>query len=148
VHSERGYTTESIGKDYMKYLLSLVIILGSCAAALADGLHTTVTTVPFDFVVGNKTLSAGTYCISQISSSGSPVLRVRLKDGSAAGLILPVTVDAFTGNGGPRMVFEHTGGRNVLITIVSDDRSYILARQRPPATVPDPDSTVVTSIGP
>lgn len=132
----------------MKYLLSLLFILGSCAAALADGLHTTVTTVPFDFVVGNQTLPAGTYCISQISSSGSPVLRVRLKDGRAAGLILPVTVDAFTGDAGPRMVFEHAGGRNVLITIVSDDRSYILARQRLPATAPDPASTIVTSIEP
>jgi len=132
----------------MKYLLSLLLILGSCAAALADGLHTTVTTVPFDFVVGNQTLPAGTYCISQISSSGSPVLRVRLKDGRAAGLILPVTVDAFTSNAGPRMVFEHTGGRNILITIVSDDRSYILARRRPPAMAPDPASAIVTSIEP
>jgi len=132
----------------MKYLLSFLLILGSCAAALADGLHTTVTTVPFDFVVGNQTLPAGTYCISQISSSGSLVLRVRRKDGNAAGLILPVAVDAFTGDAGPRMVFEHTGGRNVLITIVSDDRSYVLARQRPPARVSDPDSTIVTSIEP
>jgi hypothetical protein len=137
-----------IRKDYMKYLLSFLLILGSCAAALADGLHTTVTTVPFDFVVGNRTLPAGTYCISQISSSGSPVLRVRLKDGSTAGFILPVTIDAFTGDARPRMVFEHIGDRNVLITIVSDDRSYIFARQRPLARVPDPDSTIVTSIEP
>src|SRR5690242_19439117 len=132
----------------MKYLLSLLLILGSCAAALADGRHTTVTAFPFDFVVGNQTLPAGTYCISQISSSGRPVLRVRLKDGREAGLILSVTVDTFTGHAGPKMVFEHTGGRNVLITIVSDDRRYILARQRPPAMAPDPASAIVTSIEP
>ena len=132
----------------MKYLLSFLIILGSCAAAFAGELHTTVTTVPFDFVVGNQKLPAGTYSISQISSGGSPLLRMRLKDGRAAGFILPVTVDAFTGHAGPKMVFDHTGDRNVLITIVSDDRSYILARQRPHASVPDPASTIVTSIEP
>ena len=132
----------------MKYLLSFLIILGGCAAAFAGELHTTVTTVPFDFVVGNQTLPAGTYSISQISSGGPSILRMRLKDGTAAGLISPVTVDAFTGHAGPKMVFEHTGDRNVLITIVSDDRSYILARQRPPARVPDPASTIVTSIEP
>ena len=132
----------------MKYLLSLLIILAGCAAAFAGELHTTVTTVPFDFVVGNQTLPAGTYSISQISSGGPSILRMRLKDGTAAGLISPVTVDAFTAHAGPKMVFEHTGGRNVLVTIVSDDRSYILARQRPPARVPDPASTIVTSIEP
>lgn len=132
----------------MKYLLSLLMILGSFASALAGEKHTTVTTVPFDFVVGNQTLPAGTYSISQISSSGSPVLWVARKDGTAVGLISALAVDAFSDASVPKMVFERTGGTYHLTTLVADDRSYIFMRPRPPATMPDEASTVAPLLEP
>lgn len=132
----------------MKYLLSLLMILGSFASAFAGEKHTTVTTVPFDFVVGNQTVPAGTYYISQISSSGSPVLWVGRKDGTAVGLISPLAVDAFSDHSVPKMVFERTGGTYRLTTLVADDRSFIFARPRLPATVPGETSTVTPILEP
>lgn len=130
----------------MKYLLSLLIILGGCLTALADSEHTTVTTVPFEFVVGNQTLPAGTYTISQVSMGGKIVLRVRNNDGKGSLFIIPVVTDPFVNRPGTRMVFDHTATKYFLTNIVSDDRSFIFARHRS-AGVPDPASTVVTSPG-
>jgi hypothetical protein len=135
-------------KDHMKYLISLLLILGSWASASADSRHTVVATVPFDFVVGGQTLPAGTYCISQIFSDGTSLLSVQRTDGRADGYIFRVVTDPGSGHADhvePRMLFEHTGSTYFLTTIISDDRSYNFARQRPSAGVPDPASTVVTS---
>jgi hypothetical protein len=140
-----GYTSEGI-ENNMKYLISLLLILGSYGSALANSSHTVVTTVPFDFVVGNQTLPAGTYSISQITD-GTNVLRVQREDGTAAGLIVPVGVDTISDHADAKLVFRHVEGTYFLTTIVSDDRSYIFAKPGHPARVSDPASTVVTSPG-
>jgi hypothetical protein len=67
----------------MKYLISLLLVLGSRASASADSQHTVAATVPFDFVVGGEILPAGTYCISQSFSAGTSLLRVRSRDDAA-----------------------------------------------------------------
>jgi hypothetical protein len=130
----------------MKYLISLLLILGSFGSALADSSHTVVTTVPFDFVVGNQTLPAGTYTISQVAD-GTNALRVQRQDGTAAGIILPVGVDFTSNHSSAKLVFQNIGGTYFLTTIISDDRSYIFGWQGHPARVPDPAATVVTSPG-
>ena len=131
----------------MKCLISLLIILGSFGSALADSPHTVLTTVPFDFVVGNQTLPAGAYSINQ-ALDGTNVLRVQRQDGTAAGFIVPAGVDFISDHSSARLVFQHTGGTYFLTTIISDDRSYIFAMPGNRARVPDPASTVVTSRGP
>jgi hypothetical protein len=128
----------------MKYFISLLILLGSFGSALADSSHTVVTTVPFDFVVGNQTLLAGTYSISQVSD-GTNALRVQRQDGTAAGIILPAGVDFISDHSSARLVFQNIGGTYFLATIISDDRSYIFARQGAPARVPDPAAVVAST---
>ena len=132
---------------YFKNFISLLILLGSFGSALADASHTVVTTVPFDFVVGNQTLPAGAYSISQ-ALNGTNVLRVQRQDGTAAGFIVPVGVDFISDHSSARLVFQNIGGTYFLTTIISDDRSYLFARPGHPARVPDPASTVITSSGP
>jgi hypothetical protein len=143
-----GYISEGIKNNmkYFKNFISLLIILGSFGSALADSSHTVVTTVPFDFVVGNQTLPAGTYSISPVSD-GTNALRVGREDGTAAGIILPAGVDFISDHSSARLVFQNIGGTYYLTTIISDDRSYVFARQGAPARMPDPASTVVTSAG-
>ncbi len=51
----------------MKYLFALFLTLASFGSAQADSRDITVSTVPFDFVIGNKTFTAGQYTISRIS---------------------------------------------------------------------------------
>ncbi|HWX54529.1 MAG TPA: hypothetical protein VN176_08040 [Verrucomicrobiae bacterium] len=128
----------------MKYLISLFIILGSYASALASSAHTVVTTVPFDFVIGNQTLPAGTYCIREVAD-GTNILLVRRKDGTGTGIMVPAGVDFVSDHGNGKLVFQHIGGTYVLTAIVSDDRNYILSSQDHSARVPDPSSTLVTS---
>ena len=128
----------------MKYLLSFVIILGGCLPALADSQHTTVSTVPFEFVVGNQTLPAGTYTISEISMGGKILLRLRSNDGKSL-FVLPVTTDTFVVRPGGRLVFDHAGSRYFLTNLVSDDRSFVFSRQH--SRVPDATATVLTAPG-
>jgi hypothetical protein len=44
----------------MKYLFALFLTVASFGSAMADSRDTTVTTVPFDFVIGNKSFPPGT----------------------------------------------------------------------------------------
>lgn len=120
----------------MKYLISVLILLSSCALALADSQHTTVTSVPFDFVVGNQTLPAGTYTISQVSGNGVHVLSVRREDGTTAAYIHPVAAGSVTGMTSPRLIFQHTGNEYVLTSIVSADLDFTFARRHAPAMMP------------
>src|SRR5260370_3183609 len=101
----------------MKYLISLLLILGSFGSALADSPHTVVTTVPFDFVVGNQTLPAGTYSISQVAD-GTNILRVLRQDGTAAGFIVPVGVDFISDHSSARLVFHNIVVTYFLTTII------------------------------
>ena len=147
----RLYGARQLRKDHMKYPISLLLILGICASAMADSQHTVVATVPFDFVIGRQTLPAGAYCVSQVSFNGTSLLRVRRRDRKAEGYIFRVVADPGSGHAdhaNPRMVFEHTGSTYFLTTIVSDDRSYNFARHGPSASVPDPASAVVTRFEP
>jgi len=57
----------------MKYLFALVLALASFASAQADSHDSMATTIPFDFVLGEKTFPAGTYTISRISDDPQEV---------------------------------------------------------------------------
>jgi hypothetical protein len=125
--------SEVIRKDHMKFAITLVIALASLASsvgAFADSQDTTVATVPFDFVVGNKTLSAGTYSINRISDNPLGPLLIRSTDGSTAAMFLPTTSESVTGNDNPELVFQHDGDTYFLSQVVAEMSTYTFAKDR------------------
>jgi hypothetical protein len=71
-------------------MIALLVLVGSMAVtanAQNDG-RSLVATIPFQFNVGDKTLPAGEYSISQVNpSSDRAVLQLRSKDGRSAVMI-------------------------------------------------------------
>ena len=53
-------------KQYLTILFTLICVLGLGLRARAQEEDTVVTKVPFDFVVGDKVLPAGTYRASRV----------------------------------------------------------------------------------
>jgi len=80
-------------------LVSIIVFAFATAVATTaqSGGNTLRADIPFDFVVGNKTLSAGQYRLNQISADGSG-LSVRNSNGrhNAIRLTNPVTAKAPT----------------------------------------------------
>ena len=117
----------------MKFAIALVIALASLASsvkAFADSQDTTVTTVPFDFVVGSKTLPAGKYSINRISDNPRGPLLIRSTDGSTAALFLPTTSESVTGNDNPTLVFQRDGDTYFLSQDVAESNIYTFANHR------------------
>ena len=63
-------------------------------------------TIPFDFIVENKTLPAGQYTVSALSQRG---LIVRSEDAKSAVIALTMGVQAKSANNGPRLEFSRYG---------------------------------------
>lgn len=72
-------------------MIALMVLVGSMAvAAQAQTASRTqlVASIPFQFKVGNKTMPAGEYTISQVNpASDRAVLRLRTRDGSSTVMI-------------------------------------------------------------
>ena len=118
----------------MKFAIALAIALasfGSSISAFADSQDTTVTTVPFDFVAGSKTFSAGKYFISRLSSDNSHgALLIRSTDGATA-ILIPTTSESVADNDSPRLVFQRDRDTYFLSQIVAELSTYTLATHRP-----------------
>ena len=125
----------------MRYLFALLLALSSFGTAMADSRDSTITTVPFDFVVGNKTLAAGTYRISRISDDPLAGLSIQSVDGKTNMLFRP-TSSNFTSNNQAKLQFLHEGNSYFLTGILTPDDTYSLAPTNRRQEAPKPDETV------
>ena len=132
----------------MKYLFALFLTLASFGPALADSQDITVTTVPFDFVIGNKTFTAGKYTINRISADPQGGLRIQSADGKTGAFFLPTTSGPTAPNGEPKLQFRHEGDKYFLAAISAGLEIYTLAPSRYHQRMANPDETVVTAVGP
>ena len=135
----------------MKFAIALAIALasfGSSISAFADQRDTTVTTVPFDFVAGGKTFSAGKYFVSRISADDPHgALLIRSADGTAA-IVIPMTSESVDGNDRPKLVFQHDGGIYFLSQVVAELDTYTLPKHRPAMRMAAAPASVTASPSP
>ena len=132
----------------MKYLFALFLTLASFGSAQADSQDLTVATVPFDFVIGNKTFTAGKYRINRISTDPRGGLRIQSADGKTGTFFLPTTSEATVPNGEAKLQFRHEGDKYFLAAISAGLETYTLAPSRHHQRMSNPDETVVTAVGP
>ena len=132
----------------MKYLFALFLTLASFGSALADSRDVTVTTVPFDFVIGNKTLPAGRYTISRISADPQQGLRIQSADGKTHAFFLPTTSTPIASNDQAKLQFRHEGDKYFLTAISGGLEIYTVAPSPHHQRMANPDETVVTTDGP
>lgn len=107
--------------------LGLALILGG-ASANAQGSTTNVdANIPFDFVVGNKSLSAGSYVLRiSTSLSGAQLLEVRndKNDTVYTGLL---SLKGDRNRSASELKFDRVAGRAVLSRIITADAGYSVA---------------------
>ena len=109
-------------KKYAKILVAVVFILGLSGAAEAENQDGVIATLPFSFVVGGKTLPAGTYTVRTVSGE-SGLLMITNHDTSKSVLVLPyVSESASTVK--PELDFQQGGEEHFLSTIHTVWRIY------------------------
>ena len=76
-------------------LVAMIVVVGSMAVAAqaqTNGRSQLIANIPFQFSVGNKTLPAGEYTVSQVNpASDRAVLQLRRKDGKATAMVQMMT---------------------------------------------------------
>lgn len=104
-------------------MLALVVGLGLAAAvASANGQSTAVLNadIPFDFIVGNKTLPAGQYMVNSVTSDRHG-LSIRSREGKSSAVVLTHDAADKSKKRIARMVFHRYGQQYFLAEIWSHD---------------------------
>jgi hypothetical protein len=103
-------------KKYAAMLVAIAFILGLTGAAKAESQDGVIVTLPFEFVVGAKTLPAGTYIVRNLTDDLSGAIEISSQNYSTSMFVLPyVSEIAVTGK--PELSFERVGDQHFLSTI-------------------------------
>jgi hypothetical protein len=121
-------------KKYAMILLTAASLLGFGVAAKAETRAEIFVKLPFQFLVGGKTLPAGTYKVSRFSGDPFGALMLTNYDNTAAVFVLPSSI-ADASSDKPQVDFKQVGGRYVLSSIQTEDFVYNISIRRSLAMV-------------
>ena len=112
-----------IMNKYARILVAIAFILGLSGAVKAESQDGIMVTLPFKFVVGGKTLPAGTYTVRNASDDPSGALIITNHDSRKSVFVLPyVSESASTGQ--PELDFQRGGDEHFLSTVHTAWRIY------------------------
>src|ERR1700722_20012981 len=121
-------------KKYAKILVAVTFILGVGGAAKAETRPVITAKFPFQFVVGGKTLPAGTYRVSRLGDDPRGVLMFSNDNRTASAFVLPLSI-AEPSSDNPKVGFERVGARYLLSSIQTGDLVYNISVSRSLAMV-------------
>jgi hypothetical protein len=113
-------------KSYFTIVLTLTCLFGCGISAHAQDPSAVTAKIPFEFVVGVKTLPAGTYTISRVSPVRSGLIIHSYEEGT---IVLPVAID----DPSPQQAelsFEHVGDKYFLSKIETPAAVFTIAIPR------------------
>src|SRR5271154_1789384 len=110
-------------KKYAKILVAITYLLGLGVAAKAETRPEIIAKFPFQFVVGGKTLPAGTYKVSRLGDDPLSGLMLTNDNGTASVFVLPLSI-AEPSSDKPKVGFEQVGARYLLNSIQTGDLVY------------------------
>jgi len=97
--------------QYLGVVLGLILTLSAVPGHAQDGTKVK-TTIPFNFLVGNKELKAGDYVIESLLANNA--LRFRREDGDVQQITFTVPIETNTTGNHERLLFHHDGDRYFL----------------------------------
>jgi len=115
-------------KQYLRILLAVVGFAGLGVTAKAQVLDQVVVTIPFEFVVGGKTLPAGTYRTNRISNDKYEGLILSSVENHVSVILHPTKVESRYDDKA-QANFQETGDQRFLSTIETGDNIF---------TIPEP----------
>jgi hypothetical protein len=121
-------------KKYAKSLVAVTFLLGLGVAAKAETRPEIIAKFPFQFVVGGKTLPAGTYKVSRLGDDPLSVLMLTNDNRTASVLVLPLSI-AEPSSDKPEVGFERVGAEYLLSSIQTGDLVYNISVSRSLAMV-------------
>jgi hypothetical protein len=121
-------------KKYAKILVAVTFLLGLGVAAKAETRPEITAKFPFQFVVGGKTLPAGTYKVSRLGDDPLSGLVFTNDNSTASVFVLPLSI-AEPSSDKPKVGFERVGARYLLSSIQTGDLVYNISVSRSLAMV-------------
>jgi hypothetical protein len=103
-------------KKYARLLVAITFLFGLGVAAKAETPPEIVVTLPFGFVVGGKTLPAGTYTVSRWSGDKFGSLMLTSHGNRASVFLLPSRIERASADK-PQVSFQRVGEQYFLSTI-------------------------------
>jgi len=110
-------------KQCLIAVLTLICLVVLGVAVQAQTNDEVVANVPFEFVAGGTTFSAGTYSVSRVSSAWDSHLIIH--NGEHSAFLLPVAFDGRTLEGG-QLSFEHVGNHYFLNKVKTPEGVYTI----------------------
>ena len=105
-------------------LMAIVALAFVSAVATANGQtgNKVIAQVPFEFIVGDKTLAAGEYSVRAVNSAGDALI-IRSADAKGQAIRLSSTTEAEKNKAYARLVFHRYGDRYFLSQVWSQGES-------------------------
>src|SRR5271169_1052189 len=116
-------------KSYLTVVLTLTCLLGFGISANAQGASRVAVTVPFEFVVGARTMPAGTYIVGPVSPFSPVRSGLIIRSYEKGTIVLPRAVD----DPSPEQAglsFEHVGDKYFLSKVETPAAVFIIAIPR------------------
>jgi hypothetical protein len=113
-----------MAKQIVKGFAMVVLIVGfsivTAVATKAQSTHRVAADVPFEFIVGNKTLPAGSYVLAAATTSGEGVM-IRKRAGNALAIRLTNSIQGKLNKSKPSLVFHRYGQTYFLAEVWNGD---------------------------
>jgi hypothetical protein len=116
-------------KRYAGILLTLMCVLGLGVAAKAEYRGEVVVTLPFEFVVGGKTLPAGTYRVSRVSDDKSTGLVFSSLENHTNVFVHPIEIETAPADK-PSVSFKQVGEQHFLSKVQTRNDVYTIPVSR------------------
>jgi hypothetical protein len=110
-------------KKYARILVAITFLLGLSVAAKAEVRAQIVVTLPFEFVVGGKTLPAGKYTVKRTSAQLFATLLITSYDNGTSVFVIPTEMEE-TSAYAPKVSFHEVGEQHFLSSIQTADYVY------------------------
>jgi hypothetical protein len=110
-------------KKHARILVAVALLLGLGVTANAELQAEIVVTLPFEFVVGGKTLPAGRYTVKRFSQQPFDTLMLTSYDNGISVFARPIEMEGASA-GRPKVSFRKVGGQNCLSAIQTEDYVY------------------------
>jgi hypothetical protein len=111
-----------------QYLRSLIFLIGVAAlgvVARGQAVDQIVVNIPYDFVVGGKTLPAGTYKVNRVTDTNERVLIIRSFENRASAMVVAAQVES-TSADKVQVSFEQVGGERFLSKIETANHVFTI----------------------
>jgi hypothetical protein len=112
-------------KQYLRILMAVVGLAGLGVTAKAQDLDQVVVTIPFEFVVGGKTLPAGTYRTNRISNDKHEGLILSSVENHVSVILHPTKVES-THDDNAQASFQEAGDQRILSAIETGDNIFTI----------------------